>query len=100
MKLNRILIVVLMLCGCQSRGPNHVEAQNVSKDQALQIAKQNFSEVYPGRLSSYEISVSGDYSKDDWYVLFTGTEEYARPGGYTPILVNKASGEVKVLGSK
>jgi hypothetical protein len=52
--------------------------------------------LYPTRINSYRISISGAVDKECWYVLFTGMGEYAVPGGYIAMLVNKKTGVVRV----
>ena len=92
--------MIVAICGCQSTGSNQIGREGrVSKSRALEIAKQTFSELYPDRLSSYKVSISTYLYKDAWYVLFTGTGEYAAPGGYTPILIDKRNGKIQVFPS-
>ena len=94
------ILVAVALCGCQSSSPNQASAAHkVSKSRALDLAKQKFCEQYPGRLRAYKVSISSDLYKDAWYVLFTGTGDYAVPGGYTPMLVDKTTGRIEILHS-
>jgi hypothetical protein len=88
------------LCGCQlGKGGHGGGTGEISKTRALQLAKERFSELYPGRLKSYRISISSDLYDNAWYVLFTGTGEFAVPGGYTPMLVDKRTGHIRVVES-
>ena|ERR1041384_1687544 len=89
--------LILFLTACRSPHSQTTEPQPlVSESQALELAKQKFSMLYPTRINSYRISISGALDKENWYILFTGMGEYAVPGGYTGILVNKKTGEVRV----
>ena len=93
--------LLISFFGCQSsRQVNPGKEPNVTRARALQIAKQEFSKLYPGPLREYQISISDDPDENAWYVLFTGTGDYAVPGGHTPILVDKVGGRVQVLEGK
>ena len=93
-------MLMVGLCGCQvAKGGHAGGTGEISKKRALQLAKERFSELFPGRLKSYRVSMSSDLYEKAWYVLFTGTGEYAVPGGYTPMLVDKRTGQIKVLDS-
>ena len=95
-----LLIVALATSGCQHASPRgSLSRPEISEERAVELAKAKFSELYPGRLIYYTISASDRLTPGSWYVLFTGTGPYALPGGYTPITVNKSTGEVTVLHS-
>src|SRR5215471_15763106 len=101
MKTALLLALLISFSGCcQPSESRHWGAVGgVSEQRAVELAKQKFSELYPGRLTEYKVSISGDLCKEAWYVLFTGTGKYAKPGGYTPIMVDKATGAIRVVGS-
>jgi len=86
------LFAVVMVSSCTT--PRR--ATPLQAWEGLAIAVKAFcTQQHPVVLSNYEITMSDDIG-DQWNFWFTGRGEFADPGGYTLIRVNKHSAEVTI----
>ena|ERR1017187_6908341 len=99
-KVNLLLIATVLLFvsfGCAPH--SHQTGPTISKTDALNLAKVEFSKLYPERVGQYDIRITEDSDRDVWSVWFEGRGKYAVPGGYTLINVNRTTGKTEVAPS-
>jgi hypothetical protein len=92
-----LLLGILTLAGVIHCALLSNEKKMISKEQAIEIAKKKFSQLDYGPLDRYRITVTDQFSKIRWTVLFEGVGEYARPGFHVIIEVDKKTGTLTVL---
>jgi hypothetical protein len=69
----------------------------ITSEKAAEIAKKEFLELKMGPLDEFNMEVSDKIQEGRWDVIFTGRGQYQRPGYHVAILIDKTTGNVKVI---
>ena len=98
--MNLRLVGIFLLLGSSCCASHVHEARGaIPKAEALSRAKREFAKLYPERVAQYDVRIIEDSEDDVWSVWFEGQGEYAVPGGYTRIDVNRTTGKTQVFPS-
>ena len=84
---------------CDAGGDPHPTVQ-MTQDQALVIAERAFRKSGLPFVKRYTVKPTAADPEDgkvSWGFFFRGSDEYLRPGFFATVIVDKATGKVKII---
>ena len=101
-----LLLLVVALASCQTASNGLIGGYQVSQKDAICRATRLFPEQRYGHLENYDLRIldgaklQSKLLPNQWVIHFQGKGEYAEPGGWCTIYVDKKSGKARILDGK